>query len=64
MNKNERLEKETRFGDIVREVTPSLRNGATPKDQTILGVLEDIAERYGNDCWRLKKKDGQREFNM
>jgi len=33
---------------------PLLKNGKTPEEQTILSVLEDIAERYGKDCWRLK----------
>jgi 16S rRNA G966 N2-methylase RsmD len=61
LNKNERLDKESRFDDIVREVMPSLKNGTTPENQTILGVLEDIAERAGIDCWRLKR-GGQKEF--
>jgi hypothetical protein len=45
------------FDDIIREIIPSLRNGATPENQSILSVLEDIAERYGNDCWRLKTEE-------
>jgi DNA modification methylase len=45
------------FDDIIREVMPSLKNGATPEDQTILSVLEDIAVRVGEDGWRLKGKE-------
>jgi hypothetical protein len=59
----ERQEKDTHFDDIIREVMPSLKNGSTPENQTILGVLQDIAEPVGEDCWRLKK-DGQKEFMM
>jgi hypothetical protein len=36
---------------------PLLRNGITPEHQTILNVLEDIAERHGDDQWKLKTKD-------
>jgi hypothetical protein len=37
---------------------PLLKNGKTPENQTILNVLEDIAEKVNNDGWKLKK-DGQ-----
>jgi hypothetical protein len=33
-----------------------LKNGNTPENQTILSVLEDIAERIGEDSWKLKKQ--------
>jgi len=33
-----------------------LKNGDTPEDQTILKVLEDIAERTDEDSWRLKQE--------
>jgi 16S rRNA G966 N2-methylase RsmD len=42
------------FDDIVRDILPLLKNGTTPEHQTILKVLEDIAERVDQDCWRLK----------
>ena len=52
-----RMEREDQSADtdsIIWHIMPLLRNGTTPKEQTILGVLEDIGERYGADCWRLK----------
>jgi hypothetical protein len=42
------------FDDIVTHIMPLLKNGQTPEKQTILGVLEDIAERVGKDAWKLK----------
>ena len=54
LNRCERDGKEARFDDIVRSIMPLLKNGTTPAEQTILNVLEDIAERHGKDCWRLK----------
>jgi hypothetical protein len=33
-----------------------LKNGTTPENQTILSVLEDIAQRVGDDNWRLKQE--------
>jgi DNA modification methylase len=46
------------FDDIVLAILPLLKNGQTPANQTILGVLEDIADRVGEDSWRLRY-DGQ-----
>lgn len=46
------------FDNIVLQIMPLLKNGTTPEKQTILNVLEDIAERVSNDGWKLKK-DGQ-----
>jgi hypothetical protein len=39
---------------IILHIMPLLRNGKTPEEQTILGVLEDIAIHSDKDCWRLK----------
>ena len=47
--------KPTHFSDIILEIMPLLRNGVTPDNQTILGVLEDIAVRVGEDSWKLKE---------
>ena len=47
--------KPTHFSDIILEIMPLLRNGVTPDKQTILGVLEDIAVRVGEDSWKLKE---------
>lgn len=49
------------FNDIILYIMPLLKNGTTPENQTILSVLEDIAERVGMDCWRLKH-NGQGEL--
>ncbi len=45
------------FDDIILNILPLLKNGDTPENQTILLVLEDIAERTDKDKWRLKKED-------
>jgi hypothetical protein len=58
----ERQNKEAHFDEIVLSILPSLLNGDTPAPQTILGVLEDIGERYGDDCWRLTPDTKQREM--
>jgi 16S rRNA G966 N2-methylase RsmD len=47
--------KPTHFSDIILEIMPLLRNGVTPDNQTILGVLEDIAVRVGEDSWKLRE---------
>ena len=54
-----RMERENRnphFDEIVLYILPLLKNGTTPENQTILSVLEDIAEHVGKDCWRLKQE--------
>lgn len=43
------------FDEIVLYVLPLLKNGITPENQTILSVLEDIAERAGEDEWELRE---------
>lgn len=57
-----RMEKENKkvnFDEIIMNIMPLLKNGTTPENQTVLKVLEDIGQRYGDDCWTLKKKDPQ-----
>ena len=49
------------FNEIVFAILPLLKNGITPEHQTILNVLENIAERTGEDSWKLKQK-GQGEL--
>ncbi len=49
------------FDDIILYILPLLKNGTTPEAQTILNVLEDIAERVGQDSWKLAR-DGQRKL--
>lgn len=57
------LQKETTtFDEIVLHIIPLLKNGITPEDQTVLNVLEDIAEQVGSEGkWQLKK-EGQLSF--
>lgn len=52
------------FDQIVLAILPLLKNGTTPEDQTILSVLNDIAERVDKDIWRLKHKGGQLSFDF
>jgi len=61
LRRMERENKASTFNEIILEIMPLLKNGTTPEKQTILGVLEHIAERVGQDSWCLKK-DGQLEM--
>jgi len=59
-----RMEREGRnpaFNEIIFSILPLLKNGVTPEHQTILNVLEDIAEKVDGECWKLKRK-GQGEL--
>jgi len=56
LRRMEREGKPSHFDDIVLSIIPLLKNGTTPENQTILNVLEDIAEHVGEDRWRLKKE--------
>ena len=47
------------FDDIILHIMPLLKNGVTPEHQTILNVLESVAERVGVDQWRLTKAGQQ-----
>jgi hypothetical protein len=42
------------FDEIVLHIMPLLKNGITPEHQTIQNVLEEIADRVGEDQWRLR----------
>jgi DNA modification methylase len=42
------------FEDVIFNIMPLLKNGITPENQTILSVLESIADKVGHDRWRLK----------
>jgi hypothetical protein len=56
--------KATHFSDIILEIMPLLQNGITPDDQTILSVLENIADKIGEDSWRLKESGQRNLFNL
>ncbi|GMO52115.1 MAG: hypothetical protein Pg6C_17450 [Treponemataceae bacterium] len=51
------------FNEIVYNIMPLLKNGVFPEHQTILEVLEDIAEKVGEGAsaesggWKLKRKE-------
>ena len=42
------------FDDIILDIMPMLKNGTTPKYQTIQGVLDTLASKYG-DGWQLEE---------
>ncbi|MGI0482152.1 DNA methyltransferase [Geminocystis sp. CENA526] len=54
LRRMERENKTSTFDEIVLNILPLLKNGTTPENQTILTVLEDIAERVGENHWKLK----------
>lgn len=51
------------FDEIALHVIPLLKNGITPEHQTVLNVLEDIAEKVGSESWQLKKGGQQKLFS-
>jgi len=59
----ERENKTPHFDEIILAILPLLKNGTTPENQTILNVLENIADRVGQDGWRLKKEGQLTLFN-
>jgi hypothetical protein len=52
------------FDDIVLEIMPLLQNGVTPDNQTILSVLEEIADRVGEDRWKLRELGQGKLFDL
>ncbi len=54
LRRMEREKTHPNFDDITLNIIPLLKNGITPENQTILTVLEDIAEHIGNNSWKLK----------
>jgi len=55
LRRMERENKNPHFDEIVLAILPLLKNGTTPESQTILSVLEDIAQHVGQDSWQLKR---------
>ncbi len=49
--------------DIILDIMPLLKNGLTPQNQTILNILESIADEIGNNRWRLKQ-EGQLKLEL
>jgi hypothetical protein len=50
------------FDDVVLNITPSLKNGVAPENQTVLEVLEEVAIRVGEERWRLNPHRQQHLF--
>ena len=57
LRRMERENKLVSFEEVVFNIMPLLKNGATPEHQTILSVLEDVGEKVGEDSWRLRKQE-------
>jgi len=49
--------------EVILHVMPLLKNGITPENQTILKVLERIAEKRDENTWKLKEKGQMSLFN-
>ncbi len=64
LRRAEREKRNPSFDEIVLYILPLLKNGITPENQTILQVLEDIAEQVDKDSWRLKVKGQGRIFGL
>jgi 16S rRNA G966 N2-methylase RsmD len=63
LKRMEHLKKSPTFDEIILDIMPLLKNGVTPEHQTILKVLESVAERVGIDRWRPSKA-GQQELPL
>jgi hypothetical protein len=61
LKRMEHLKRLPTFDEIILNIMPLLRNGVTPEHQTILSVLERVAEHIGADRWALGKF-GQQEL--
>jgi DNA modification methylase len=64
MRRYEREGKNPHFDEIILEIIPLLRNGITPDNQTIRSVLEEIANRVGDDQWKLKEFGQGKLFDL
>jgi hypothetical protein len=62
LRRKERENKIAAFDEIILEILPLLKNGSTPENQTVLKVLETVAERVGTNGWELKKAKQQLEL--
>ncbi|MDO5760089.1 MAG: DNA methyltransferase [Bacteroidota bacterium] len=59
LRRMEREHRDVSFDEIIMDTIPLLKNGVTPEDQTVLTVLENIADRTSEGKWRLKTDDSQ-----
>ncbi len=54
MKRQETQGKNPTTDDIILDIMPLLRNGITPENQTILIILQSIAEEFEKNKWQLK----------
>lgn len=64
LRRMERENKIPHFDEIILNIIPLLKNGTTPENQTILGVLEDVAEKFSEDGWRLKQAGNNIQYEL
>jgi len=50
------------FDELVLNILPSLKNGKTPEEQTILNILRTLAVSVGENGWQLKKDNQGKLF--
>lgn len=62
LRRKERENENPTLDDIILNIIPLLKNGVTPENQTVLSVLEDIAEHVGENKWRLLSDGEQKLF--
>jgi len=62
LKRMQHLNRDSTFDEIILNIMPLLKNGVTPEHQTILNVLESVAERVGVDRWRLTRSGQQDLF--
>lgn len=61
-----RKEKEQKYpttDEIILDIMPLLKNGITPENQTILVVLEKLANKIKDDRWQIKT-EGQAKLRL
>ena len=63
LRRMEREKHNPHFDEIILYIMPLLKNGITPEEQTILSILEDIADRVDIDCWKLRSNEDASFFD-
>ena len=61
LRRKKREKKHATTDELVLYIMPLLKNGITPENQTILKILEDLADQVTTDEWQLKPV-GQQEI--
>jgi DNA modification methylase len=63
LRRKRREREDPTFDEIVLEIMPLLKNGVTPENQTILNVLEKLADKVSEDRWRIKDEQEKDLFS-